>query len=268
MSRGSLINAMPMKIATWNVNSLKVRLPQVEDWLVAHQPDVLCLQEIKLDDPFFPVEAITQAGYHAAFAGQKTYNGVALISRAEMTDIQRGIPGFADEQKRMIAGTAGDVRVVCAYFPNGQSVGSDKYEYKLRWIAALTDWLKEELKRYPKLVLTGDFNIAPADLDVHDPKAWHEKILCSAPERAAYQGLLALGLHDAYRQLTPETPGYTWWDYRTMAFRRNLGLRIDLLLVSDPLSANCLRCEVDRTPRETERPSDHAPVFLELAGLS
>lgn len=255
-----------MKIACWNVNSLKVRLPHVLDWLAEHQPDALCLQETKTEDKGFPFTELAAAGYHALHNGQKTYNGVAILSRQEATAPQLDLPGLDDPQKRLIAATIGDVRLVCAYMPNGSEVGSDKYAYKLRWLAALTDWLREELARHPRLALLGDFNIAPDDRDVHDPQAWRDLILCSEPERAAFQGFLDLGLQDAFRLFEQPEKVYSWWDYRMMAFRRNIGLRIDHILLSAPLASSCTACHIDKAPRKLERPSDHAPVVAELAG--
>lgn len=253
-----------MKIATWNVNSLKVRLPHVLDWLAAHQPDALCLQETKTEDKGFPFEALEAAGYRPLHNGQKTYNGAAILTREAVSDVVRDIPGFADEQKRVIAATLGDVRLVCAYIPNGSEVGSDKYAYKLRWLAALTEWLKQEVARYPKLALLGDYNIAPEDRDVHDPEAWRDKILCSVPEREAFRGLLALGMRDAFRLFDQPEQSFSWWDYRMAGFRRNLGLRIDHILLTAPLAEHCIRCDIDKAPRKLERPSDHAPVIAEL----
>lgn len=253
-----------MKLATWNVNSLKVRLPQVLDWLAANSIEVLCLQETKQQDADFPQAELSAAGYHSVFAGQKTYNGVAILSREPGEDVQIGIPGFADEQKRVIAASYGGVRVVCVYIPNGQSIDSDKYQYKLGWLQALHDWLKQELLRYPKLVLLGDYNIAPEDRDVHDPAAWVGNVLVSPPERAAFQSLLALGLQDSFRLFEQAEKSFSWWDYRMMAFRRNRGMRIDHILVSDPLAALCKSCIIDKTPRKLERPSDHTPVVVEL----
>ena len=254
-----------MKIACWNVNSLKVRLPHVVDWLAKSQPDALCLQETKLEDGKFPIEALQAAGYHAAISGQKTYNGVAILSRKPPVDSAAGIPGFADEQKRVIAATIDGTRVVCAYFPNGQSPESEKFQYKLQWIAALTAWLRGEMQRYPRLALLGDFNIAPEDRDVHDPKAWEGQNLVSEPERAGYRGLVALGLTDAFRKFEQPAGSFTWWDYRMNAFRRKLGLRIDLILLSPELAARCTACEIDIEPRKLERPSDHAPVIADLS---
>jgi len=260
-----------MKLVTWNVNSLKVRLPQVQEWLAANQPDVLCLQETKQEDKNFPQAELEAAGYHVNFIGQKTYNGVALISRLPLREVVTAIPDFVDEQKRLIAATidsaAGPVRVVCGYFPNGQSLDSDKYIYKLKWIAALTHWLRDELVRYPNLVLLGDYNIAPEDRDVHDPKAWEGQVLVSEPERAAFQGLIDLGLSDAFRLFDQPEKIYSWWDYRMMGFRRNAGMRIDHILVSTPLKNFCQTCSVDKVARKAERPSDHAPVIVEL-GIS
>lgn len=253
-----------MKLATWNVNSLKVRLPHVLDWLAANQPDVLCLQETKLEDANFPVADLEAAGYRVLYSGQKTYNGVALIARGEGVDVICGIPGFADEQKRVIAATYGDVRVVCAYFPNGQSLDSDKYQYKLRWLEAMHGWLQAELAKYPKLALLGDYNIAPEDRDVHDPKAWEGQVLVSPPERAAFAGLQALGLQDAFRLFEQEDKSFSWWDYRMAGFRRNLGLRIDHILLTQPLAAQAVSCIIDKAPRKLERPSDHTPVMVEL----
>jgi len=257
-----------MKIVTWNVNSLKVRLPQVLDWLGTQQPDVLCLQETKQEDKNFPINEIEAAGYHAVSSGQKTYNGVAILARSPPQDVVRGIGGFADEQQRVISASlptpSGPLRIVCAYVPNGQSIDSDKYRYKLRWLAALTDWLRGELQKYPRLVLAGDFNIAPEDRDVHDPLAWKDQVLCSAPERAAFRELLALGLVDAFRRFEQPEKSFSWWDYRMMAFRRNRGLRIDLILLSGALADSCAACGIDKEARRAERPSDHAPVNCEL----
>ncbi len=249
-----------MKIATWNVNSIKVRLPQLLDWLAANQPDALCLQELKCEDKAFPLAEIEAAGYRAVFNGQKTYNGVAILSREPAQDVQRDIPGFADEQKRVIAATVDGVRVVCGYFPNGQAVGSEKFAYKLDWLRALTDWLRSELASHPQLVLAGDYNIAPEDRDAHPD--WKEEIHVSVPERDAFRALLALGMQDAFRFFEQPEKSYSWWDYRMMAFRRNFGLRIDHLLVSEALRPRVSACWVDRAPRKLERPSDHAPVVL------
>jgi exodeoxyribonuclease-3 len=253
-----------MKIATWNVNSLKVRLPHVLDWLAATQADVLCLQETKMEDKVFPYAELETAGYHAVHNGQKTYNGVAILARGALEDVRFDIPAFADEQKRVAAATVNGLRIVCAYMPNGQAVGSDKYEYKLRWLAALADYLREELQRWPRLALLGDYNIAPEDRDVHDPAAWKDQILCSKPERAAFRNLLGLGLTDAFRLFEQADKIYSWWDYRQMGFRLNRGLRIDHILLSPPLAAECRACAIDKAPRKLERPSDHAPVMATI----
>jgi exodeoxyribonuclease-3 len=254
-----------MKIAAWNVNSLKVRLPQLLEWLAAHQPDIVCLQETKLEDHNFPQAEIEAAGYQAVFSGQKTYNGVALLSRQPATDVVCGNPLFIDPQKRLISATIDGVRVVCAYIPNGQAVGSDKYAYKLAWLEALHTWLGEQLGEHPQLALAGDFNIAPEDRDVHDPAAWAGQILCSDAERAAFQHLLSLGLHDSFRLFAQPDKSFSWWDYRMMGFRRNHGLRIDHILLSTPLADRCTAATIDREMRKHERPSDHAPVSAQLA---
>lgn len=251
-----------MKIATWNVNSLKVRLPQVLAWLESHQPDVLALQELKQDQDQFPLDAIQEVGFQAAWYGQKTYNGVALISRQTALDVQCGMVDFADEQKRLIAATFDGVRVVNVYCVNGESLESDKFQYKKAWFTALQGYLKTQLQVYEKLVLLGDFNIAPADLDVYDAQKWQNKILCSDEERAWYQSLLGLGLSDSIRTLSPDEANFTWWDYRMNGFRRNLGLRIDHILLSAPLMAKCKTFGIDKEARAAERPSDHAPVWV------
>jgi exodeoxyribonuclease III len=254
-----------VKLATWNVNSLKVRLPHVVDWLQSAQPDVLCLQETKLEDKNFPVAEIEALGYRAAFSGQKTYNGVALISKKEALDVVNAIPNFEDEQKRILAGTFDGVRVICAYMPNGQSLDSDKYQYKLKWLTALREWLSEEIRQFPKLALLGDYNIAPDDRDVHDPKAWEGNVLVSEPERDAFRAFLDLGLKDSFRLFEQPEKIFSWWDYRMMGFRRNHGLRIDHILLSDALWPSCTSCVIDKAPRKLERPSDHTPVIAELA---
>ncbi len=254
-----------VKLATWNVNSLKVRLPHVVEWLQSAQPDVLCLQETKLEDKNFPVAEIEALGYRATFSGQKTYNGVALISKNEAFDVIKAMPNFEDEQKRILAGTFDGMRVICAYMPNGQSLDSDKYQYKLKWLKALREWLSEEIKRFPKLALLGDYNIAPDDRDVHDPKAWEGNVLVSEPERDAFRALLDLGLKDSFRLFEQPEKIYSWWDYRMMGFRRNHGLRIDHILLSDVLVPSCTSCVIDKAPRKLERPSDHTPVIAELA---
>jgi exodeoxyribonuclease-3 len=253
-----------LRLATWNVNSLKVRLPHVLEWLAANQPDVLCLQETKQEDKDFPADALKAAGYQSIFAGQKTYNGVAILSKAPGSNVQIGIPGFDDVQQRVLAATVEGVRVVCVYVPNGQSLDSDKYQYKLRWLQALTDWLRTELARYPELTLLGDYNIAPEDRDVHDPKAWEGQVLVSPAERAALAGLTGLGLKDAFRLFDQAESSFSWWDYRMAAFRRNMGLRIDHILLSAPLARQCTSCWIDKAPRKLERPSDHTPVVVEI----
>lgn len=254
-----------MKLATWNVNSLNVRLPHVLDWIATEKPDVLCLQETKQEDSKFPYDALKEAGYNAVHSGQKTYNGVAILSPHAIEDVMFGIPWLNDEQKRLLAATINGIRIVCAYIPNGQSLDSDKYQYKLGWLEALTAYLKAELAAHPKLALLGDYNIAPEDLDVHDPAAWVGQVLVSEPERAAFRAIAALGLHDGFRLFEQEPASFSWWDYRMAGFRRNLGLRIDHILVSDALKSECLRCWIDKGPRKLERPSDHTPVVLELA---
>lgn len=253
-----------MKLATWNVNSLKVRLPQVLDWLAANQPDVLCLQETKLEDANFPQAEIEAAGYSVLFSGQKTYNGVALLSRQAGTEVVSSMPRYDDVQKRVLAATVEGVRVICVYIPNGQSLDSDKYQYKLAWLAGLKTWLQEELARYPKLALLGDYNIAPDERDVHDPQAWEGQVLCSPPERAAFRDMIGLGLHDAFRLFEQPEKLFSWWDYRMNAFRRNMGLRIDHILLSGELARNCTACAIDKETRKLERPSDHAPVMAEI----
>ncbi len=253
-----------MKLATWNVNSLKVRLPQVLDWLGKHSPDALCLQETKLEDANFPLAEITAAGYQAVFSGQKTYNGVAILTRRPVAAVSNGIPGFEDPQKRVIAATLDGVRVVCVYVPNGESVESDKYRYKLGWLTALTGWLRTEMAQHPSLALLGDFNIAPTDADVHDPQAWAGKVLCSDAERAALGQMTALGMQDTFRLFAQPERSFSWWDYRMNAFRRKMGLRIDHILASATLAAACKSCAIDSEPRGNERPSDHAPVVAEF----
>lgn len=254
-----------MKIATWNVNSLKVRLPHLLDWLAANPVDAIGLQETKLQDANFPFDALKEAGWNAVHNGQKTYNGVALLSRHALEEVSRDMTGFEDEQKRVIAATINGVRVVNVYVVNGQSVGSEKYEYKLRWLKALHEVLRDELTRHPQLAVVGDFNIAPAPEDTHDPAVWEGQILCSDLEREHYRNLLALGLSDCLAQCAPAEGRFTWWDYRQAGFRRNLGLRIDHILASAPLAQKLQRCVIDTVPRKLERPSDHAPVITEFS---
>jgi exodeoxyribonuclease-3 len=254
-----------MKIASWNVNSLKVRLPHLRDWLAGAAPDVVALQETKTEDAKFPADEIAELGYRCVFSGQKTYNGVALLARETPHDIVTDIPGLEDPQRRILIGTVDGVRVVNLYVVNGQQVGSERYVYKLGWLAKVRAYLAEEMQRYPHMVVLGDFNVAPDDRDVHDPEVWREQILCSTPERAALQALFELGLHDTFRLFENNGGHYSWWDYRQGAFRRNLGLRIDLILASEALRARCRSSTIDRTPRTWERASDHTPVLLELA---
>jgi exodeoxyribonuclease-3 len=254
-----------MKLATWNVNSLKVRLPHLADWLAKAGPSVVCLQELKTEDAKFPRAEVEATGYQAVFSGQKTYNGVAILSRSALLEVVAGIPGFQDEQKRVIAATVDGVRVICVYCPNGQALGSEKYDYKLRWFAALREYLAAEIQRHPRLAVAGDFNVAPEDRDVHDPKAWEGQVHVSEPERAAWRALLGVGLKDAFRLFEQPEKIYSWWDYRMMGFRRNAGLRIDQVLVSEELARRCIGCGVDKEPRKLERPSDHAPVVAEFS---
>ncbi len=250
-----------MKIATWNVNSVRQRLGHVQDWLAANQPDVLALQEIKVVTEAFPAAEFEAIGYCCTVDGQKAYNGVAFLSRSEATDVARGMPAFEDEQKRVLAASFGDVRCVNLYVPNGQSVGSDKYEYKLRWLTALREYLREALTGYPKIAVVGDFNIAPEDRDVHDPEEWRGQVLCSDAEREKLAALTALGFVDVFRGFEQPEQAFSWWDYRAAAFRRNRGLRIDLILASPALAASCTACGIDVEPRRREQPSDHTPVW-------
>ncbi|MBK8739728.1 MAG: exodeoxyribonuclease III [Betaproteobacteria bacterium] len=253
-----------MKIATWNINSLKIRLPHVLAWLAEHQPDVLCLQELKLDDPHFPVDAIAAAGYCAVFSGQKTYNGVAILSRSAASDVQISIPGYDDPLRRVIAATVDGIRVVCFYVPNGQSVDSDKYQYKLQWLGRATDWLRGEVVGHERIAVTGDFNIAPEDRDVHDPELWRGQVLCTDAERAAFRGWVDLGLVDSFRLFEQPERTFSWWDYRMLGFQKNHGLRIDHILLSPALAKSCERVWIDRAERKKAQPSDHAPVVAEL----
>jgi len=252
-----------VRLATWNVNSLKVRLPHLLEWLARTQPDVVCLQETKTEDAKFPLAEIEQAGYRVAYSGQKTYNGVAILSRAAISAEARGIPDFADELKRVIAVTVRGIRVVCLYAPNGQEPGSEKYAYKLRWYEALTAWLRKEISG--DLAVLGDLNIAPEARDVHDPKRWEGKIHFSEPERAAFRALLELGFKDAFRLFEQPEKQFSWWDYRLNAFARGWGLRIDHILLSPGLAKRCEASSIDLAPRRLERPSDHAPVLVDLA---
>lgn len=253
-----------MRIASWNVNSLRVRLPQVLDWLAQNQPDLLALQETKLTDPEFPAAELAAAGYHSLYSGQKTYNGVAILAKTAGSEVVTDLPGLQDPQRRVLAATFGEVRLVNFYVPNGSEVGSDKYAYKLDWLAQAADFLAAEAARHPLLAVVGDFNIAPDDRDVYDPAAWHEKILCSTAERQAWQKLLAVGLQDSFRLFEQAQASFSWWDYRAAGFRRNAGLRIDHILVSPALAARCAASRIDTAPRKLERPSDHAPALAEF----
>jgi exodeoxyribonuclease III len=260
---------MPLRVATWNVNSLKVRLPHLTDWLAQHPREIVCLQETKLTDDNFPADALRAAGYESVFAGQKTYNGVAVLINRSMPAlpqaVQVNLPNFADEQKRVLALTLDGLRAICVYVPNGQAVGTEKYQYKLNWLAALREWLKDELSRYERLFIAGDYNIAPEPRDVHDPAAWEGQVLFSEPERAAFRGLQDLGLRDAFRLFEQPDRSYTWWDYRNLAFRRKMGLRIDHILLSPALAQACSACSIDIEPRRREQPSDHAPLLATIA---
>ena len=254
-----------MKLASWNVNSLKVRLPHVLDWLAEHQPDILGLQEIKTIDENFPQDEIEAAGYQVNFAGQKTYNGVAVISKLPATDIVTDLPGLDDPQRRVLGCTVGDVRFLNLYIPNGSEVGSEKYEYKLGWLDALIKYVKTQLAEHKNFVVVGDYNIAPDDRDLWDPEGWKDKILVSPPERAALQKLFDMGLTDTFRLFEQEENLYSWWDYRAAGFRRNNGMRIDLLLSSPAMTERCTASYIDKEPRKLERPSDHAPVVAEFS---
>jgi exodeoxyribonuclease III len=254
-----------VKLATWNVNSLNVRLPHLLAWLADNPVDVIVLQETKLADDKFPCAEIEAAGYKAAFHGQKTYNGVALLSKGDASAVVKNIPGFIDDQARVITATVAGLRVVGAYFPNGQAPGTDKFEYKMQWLRALRDWLREEMTEHAQLVLMGDFNIAPEDRDVYDPVVWAGQIHCTDEERGHFRHLLGLGLIDAFRLFDQPAKSWTWWDYRNLAFRRNQGLRIDHVLASEALRTTIKACMIDKAPRKLERPSDHAPVIVELA---
>lgn len=253
-----------MKIASWNVNSLNVRLPQVLTWLASAKPDILALQETKLIDEKFPADEIEAAGYRVAYSGQKTYNGVALLSRRPMTDVITDLPGLDDPARRILGATIDKVRVLNLYVVNGQEVGTEPYYYKLDWLERVGNYLERDLNGHAEYVLLGDFNIAPADADVHDPEVWRERILCSTPEREALRRILDLGFHDSFRLFEQEEKLFSWWDYRLNAFRRNMGLRIDLILASDAMAERCRSSNVDWVPRGWERPSDHAPVVAEF----
>jgi exodeoxyribonuclease-3 len=253
-----------LTIATWNVNSLRVRLPQLTEWLADAQPQVLALQETKLQDSEFPCAALEQLGFQLAYSGQRTYNGVALLAREPISDVVTDIPGFEDPQRRVLAATVGGYRVINLYVPNGQAVGAEKFAYKLRWLEALRAWLAHEAAANPRLIVLGDFNIAPEDRDVHDPAAWAGQNLVSEPERTALRGLLADGLVDAFRHFDQAPQSFTWWDYRQGGFRRNHGLRIDLILVHKSIAGELAACRIDVEPRRAPRPSDHTPVVAVL----
>ncbi|GGC70305.1 exodeoxyribonuclease III [Undibacterium terreum] len=253
-----------IKLATWNVNSLKVRLPQVLQWLGDNPVDVLCIQETKLTDDKFPAAEIEAAGYQVVYTGQKTYNGVAILSKHPIDAVVKNNPLFEDDHQRIISATIQGMRIVCAYVPNGQSLESDKYQYKLKWLASLHDWIQQELTLHPQLALLGDYNIAPEDRDVHDPAAWEGMNLVSPPERAALQKLIDLKLTDSFRMFEQAEKSFSWWDYRQLGFRLNKGVRIDHILLSEPLAARCTSCVIDRVPRKWEQPSDHAPVIATL----
>lgn len=266
MAAGPADGPRPLtKLATWNVNSLAIRLPRLVDWLAANQPDVMGLQETKVEDARFPALEVAAAGYQAIFYGQRTYNGVAILSKQPATEVRPDMPEFPDDHRRVLAATVGDLRFVCFYVPNGQSVGSEKYQYKLRWLAGATRYLRHELERYPRLAVVGDFNVAPEDSDVHDPDLWRNQVLFSAPERAAFRDWLALGLKDAFRLFDQPGKTFSWWDYRMLAFPKNRGLRIDHILLSPALARACVSCRIDRDARKGQKPSDHAPVVAELA---
>lgn len=255
---------MVIKIASWNVNSLRTRLSQVVDWINENQPDLLGLQELKMPDEVFPNEILLENGYYSIWHGQKTYNGVALLSKnIELKEIEKGIPGFNDAQSRVIAGNFKTVRVINAYVPNGQCVGSDKFEYKLAWLEAFSGYIKSQLAQYPYLVVMGDFNIAPEDRDVHDPKAWEGHVLVSSSERKVFQKLLHLGLRDSFRVFSQAERSYTWWDYRQLGFQLNKGLRIDHILMSEALVQGIKASYIDKSPRKLKQPSDHAPIVTE-----
>ncbi len=256
-----------MKLVTWNVNSLRVRLDHVLEWVSVNKPDIVGLQETKLADADFPVEAIGQAGYRVIYAGEKTYNGVATLSLKPASDVCSDTPGLGDEQKRIIAATYGGIRVINVYVPNGQQVGSDKYAFKLQWLERLAAYVADELRCYPALALIGDFNIAPEDRDVHDPTLWQDSVLFSEQERRGFRALLEVGLVDVFRKFEQPPKSFTWWDYRAGAFRRDLGLRIDHILCSQALCAEAVSSTIDKTPRGWQRPSDHVPVIAQFKGV-
>lgn len=253
-----------LKIATWNVNSLRVRLPQVLQWLAETKPDVIALQETKVPDEDFPLMEIKAAGYECLFNGQKTYNGVAILSRIMAVDAILDLPDMIDPQRRMLAATIADVRILNLYVPNGESIESVKYEYKLKWLNYLRNYIADQLQKYPKVIMLGDFNIAPHEHDVHDPQLWTGKVLFSDKERQVFHSMIEMGFKDCFRLHDQPEKSYSWWDYRLNSFKRNLGLRIDHILASQTLAQNCRRCYIDKMPRSWERPSDHAPVVAEF----
>ena len=253
-----------MKIATWNVNSLKIRIDQVMDWLATSDCDILCLQETKLTDDNFPADRIKEAGLHVAYSGQKTYNGVAIIAKQPISNVVTDVPGLDDPQRRIMCATVGDVRVLDLYVVNGKEVGTDKYHYKLNWLEKVTQYIEDQIQQHENFVLVGDFNIAPEDRDVHNPVSWTDKILCSKPERAALQKIVDLGLTELFREFDQPENSFSWWDYRSGGFEKNLGLRIDMILTTDAMTKRCTSCVVDTEPRKLERPSDHAPVVAEF----
>lgn len=253
-----------LKIASWNVNSLKVRLDQVLTWLESSGVAILAMQETKLLDENFPREAFLERGYHVVFAGQKTYNGVAIVSRYPITEVATEIAGFEDPQRRILAATIADLRLINLYVPNGSALDSDKYSYKLMWLKKIKGYIQQQLQLYPKVAVLGDFNVAPEDRDVHDPAEWQGCVLVSPPEREAFGEILSLGLSDSFRNFTQEEKMFSWWDYRAAGFRRNRGLRIDHILLNDQLNSLCRQSQIDKIPRKWERPSDHAPVWVEL----
>ena len=255
-----------MKFATWNINSLNIRLPHVLDWLARNPVDVLALQETKVTDDKFPVAELEAAGYGARFIGQKTYNGVAILTRhaAPAIDVVADIPGFEDDQKRVLSATVDGGRTACVYVPNGQSGGTDKNAYKLRWMLALKEWLRGEIAKHERIVVLGDFNVAPEDRDIHDPVAWEGQVMCSGPEREALRAIASLGLVDAFRLFEQPPKSFSWWDYRMLGFQKGRGLRIDHILVSEPMRQACTGCTIDRDERKRKQPSDHAPVIATL----
>lgn len=257
-----------MKIASWNVNSLRVRLGHVLQWLESAQPDILVLQETKMTDDQFPAEEIRAAGYDVVYSGQKTYNGVAILSKVAAENVLFDLPGLEDPQRRIVAAQIGDIQVLDLYVVNGSEVGSEKFAYKLDWLEKVTAWVESQLDKHKKFIILGDFNIAPTDRDVHNPKSWHEKILCSTPERNALKKLLDLGFVDSFRMFEQDDEIWSWWDYRSGGLENNKGLRIDLILSSHLLAEQCTACYVDKVPRTWERPSDHAPVVAEYRNIS